>query len=120
MLAQNIRYLRKLHKLTQKQLSEKLRIDTSSISKYEVGFIIPSIDVLQKMTKLFKFSIDDLMKINLSEVSIQKQKPNKTKKEILEKQLELLFKQGQECKTSSELIEITDCMMRVMRFFKGS
>ena len=39
---------------------------------------------------------------------------------MLEKQLELLFKQGQECKTSSELIEITDCMMRVMRFFKGS
>lgn len=56
-----LKELRKKNKLTQKELAEKLNLDTSSISKYESSASTPSQEVLLKLAKLFNVTTDYLL-----------------------------------------------------------
>lgn len=66
MIGQNIKYLRIKHKLSQQELSEKLSVPRSSLSDYERGHTQVSIDILIKLSDIFKVKIDDLLRSNLS------------------------------------------------------
>lgn len=63
---------------TQKELAEKVGVDTSSISKYETGVAEPSYDVLMKLSRVLGVSIDSFSDV---EVEID---TNDTEQEILE------------------------------------
>lgn len=50
-IGQRIKQLRDEFKLTQKELKEKSKVSQASISRFEVGRGIPTIYVLEKITK---------------------------------------------------------------------
>ncbi|MBK9736192.1 MAG: helix-turn-helix domain-containing protein [Saprospiraceae bacterium] len=66
MLAQNIKYLRNRHKLSQQELSEKLGVPRSSLSDYERGHTQLGLDSLIRLADIFDVKIDDLLRSNLS------------------------------------------------------
>lgn len=59
--SKKLKDLRKQNNLTQEQLSEKLYISRTAISKWETGKGYPSIDSLKDIAKLFNISIDELL-----------------------------------------------------------
>ena len=48
--------------LTQQQVAEKINVDRSTYSYYELGRTTPSIETLYELTKLFGVSADELIK----------------------------------------------------------
>lgn len=59
-IGQNIRFLRKYHKMTLVELSEKADISKSALSDYETGKSVPGLDVLQKFSDIFNIGISHL------------------------------------------------------------
>lgn len=54
-------YLRKEKGLTQEELSEKLFVSRTAISKWESGRGLPNIESLKAISKLFDITIDELL-----------------------------------------------------------
>lgn len=61
-VSDNMKYLRKLHGMTQDQFARRLGIKRASVGAYEEQRANPNIDVLKLMSKLFNVSVDDLLK----------------------------------------------------------
>ena len=57
----NLREARKACNLTQKQVSMALDVVESCYANWEQGRTEPNIDMLRKLSKIFKTSIDDLI-----------------------------------------------------------
>lgn len=55
-----IKYLRKQHNITQKDLARSLCVTSQAISKWENGKNMPDISVLPKVAQIFGVSIDEL------------------------------------------------------------
>lgn len=55
-----IKQLRENANLTQQQLSDTLKIDRSTVAKWETGEAMPRADKLPELAKIFGCSIDDL------------------------------------------------------------
>ena len=53
--------IRKRHKLTQEQLSQKLNISRTAVSKWESGRGFPNIEALKNISKIFNIPIDQLL-----------------------------------------------------------
>ncbi len=66
-----INALRKENSLTQDELADKLMVTRQVISKWELGYSLPSIDLIIELSKLFNISIDDLLCLNDDEVKIE-------------------------------------------------
>lgn len=62
--------LRKQHNLTQQKLAEILNVDRTSIGKYEKHDVIPSKDILIKISEYFGVSIDYLFGVQRDTSSI--------------------------------------------------
>lgn len=60
-LADNIKYYRKLNKLTQKNLANKLKIKPTAVSAWELGRNKPLIGNIEKMATLFGISKSQLL-----------------------------------------------------------
>lgn len=56
-----LQQLRKLHNLTQEELSEALFVSRTAVSKWESGRGYPSIDSLKAISKQFSVSVDELL-----------------------------------------------------------
>ena len=67
MANQNMKYLRKLRGLTQDEFAQKIGIKRSLVGAYEEERAEPNYEVLETMSDLFKISIDDLLRKDLSE-----------------------------------------------------
>lgn len=65
---QNLKYLRKLRGWTQEEFANKLGIKRSLVGAYEEERADPRIDVLEKLGDMFKLTLDDLLRKDLSEV----------------------------------------------------
>lgn len=63
----NIKYLRKLRGWTQEEFSQKLRIKRSLLGAYEEERAEPRIDVLEVVCDIFKLTMDDMLRKDLSE-----------------------------------------------------
>jgi repressor LexA len=61
-LGVRIKSRRKLHKLTQEQVAIEVGVTKSAISKFESGASLPSLQVLRKMSQLFRVPVDYLMR----------------------------------------------------------
>lgn len=64
----NIKYIRRVKKISQIQLADNLGLKYSAISAWENKRSYPSVDILLKISTLFTISIDDLLKKDLSKV----------------------------------------------------
>ena len=53
---------RKKHKLSQKELADKIGVTQQAISSYETGIRQPPIDILVKMSEIFNCTIDELVR----------------------------------------------------------
>ena len=65
-LAKNLLQLRQEHHYTQKQLGDKLNITHQAYSYYETGHRDPNIDMLTKLSALYGFSIEQLLRVPCS------------------------------------------------------
>ena len=68
----NLKELRKIYNLTQKEMSIKLDVQQGSYANYENGKREPNYDVLIKISNIFNVSIDDLLLSNIYEKDINK------------------------------------------------
>ncbi len=59
-IGKNLLTLRKLNKLTQLELAEKLSYSDKSISKWEKGESLPSIEILYELAKFYHVTLDAL------------------------------------------------------------
>lgn len=57
-----IKKFRERYNLTQEDLAKKLKIDRSSVAKWERGENSPRLKYLFAMSKIFQCSIEDLIK----------------------------------------------------------
>jgi transcriptional regulator with XRE-family HTH domain len=67
MANQNMKYLRKLRGFTQDEFAQKIGIKRSLVGAYEEERAEPNYEVLETVSDLFKVSIDDLLRKDLSE-----------------------------------------------------
>jgi len=71
--------LRKSRDLTQEQLAERLNVSRQSVSKWESGQVIPEVEKLVELSRVFDVTVDYLVKPSqIDELSV--------KTEILEQQ----------------------------------
>lgn len=64
-LSQNITYLRGLKNWSIKQTANKIHINSSTLRKWEKGLSQPKLSSLEKLTTLFKRTLDELLYIHL-------------------------------------------------------
>ncbi|MEZ4901228.1 MAG: helix-turn-helix transcriptional regulator [Spirosomataceae bacterium] len=64
-VSENMKYLRSLHRLTQEKFANRIGIKRSSVGAYEEERANPNLEVLENMSRLFKVSVDDLLKKDL-------------------------------------------------------
>ena len=77
-IGKNLLNLRKNLKLTQMEVAEKFNYSDKSISKWEKGESMPSIDVLCELAEFYGVSLDSLTKEELSTTDFKTQKTQKT------------------------------------------
>ena len=64
---QNLKYLRKLRGWTQEEFANKIRIKRSLLGAYEEERAEPRIDVLEIVCDIFKLTLDDILRKDLSD-----------------------------------------------------
>ncbi len=64
---QNLKYLRKLRGWTQEEFANKLRIKRSLLGAYEEERAEPRIDVLEVVCDIFKLTLDEILRKDLSD-----------------------------------------------------
>lgn len=69
-LADNIKYLRGRQKLSQQALADSLTLSRSNLAKYEKGVHDPGIEVLLRISRYFKMSVDLMLTVDLSRVDV--------------------------------------------------
>ena len=60
--SENLRELRKAHKLTQEQLAEAMGVTVGAVSKWESGASTPDIALIMDLAEFFETSVDVLLK----------------------------------------------------------
>lgn len=58
--SENLKRVRKEHKMTQNQLAEELGLCRSAIAKYETSETLPNAKNIRKICNMFDISFDDL------------------------------------------------------------
>jgi transcriptional regulator with XRE-family HTH domain len=59
-----IKALRKAADMNQQELADKINVHVTHLSKIENGHLIPSIDIVQRLMKVFAVSADQLLNDN--------------------------------------------------------
>lgn len=65
---EKIKALRKAANMNQQDLADKLHIHVTHLSKMENGHLLPSIDIVQRLMKVFAVSADNLLNDNENSV----------------------------------------------------
>lgn len=60
--AKNLQILRKMGDMTQEDLAEKMKISRQTVSKWELGTVLPEVEKLLELGRLFNCSVDSLLK----------------------------------------------------------
>ncbi len=61
MFHDNLASLRKLHHMTQEELSEKVGVSRQALAKWELGETTPDVMKAKQLAEVFDVSLDDLM-----------------------------------------------------------
>lgn len=70
MFKDNLISLRKMKRLSQEELAEKLGISRQTLSKYETGESVPDIEKCKVIADYFEVSMDDLVNFNEKETGL--------------------------------------------------
>lgn len=70
-LSKNLRTLRKMHHLTQTNLSAILNISRQAYSNYENNKRTPDLDSLIKLTQIYHISLDQLVNRNIANDALE-------------------------------------------------
>lgn len=65
---EKIKALRKSADMNQQELADKIHIHVTHLSKMENGHLLPSIDIVQRLMKVFAVSADSLLNDNENSV----------------------------------------------------
>lgn len=107
-LAQNIRYLRKLHNMSQDKLAEELGYKSfTTIQKWESGVSEPPLRVLRELASLYDVDMDDLSNVSLESSSSSTSAHNDTTFNRLWTYYEKLNPEGQK-KILEELEDLSE------------
>ena len=63
-LGENIREIRTINKLLQKEFGEKVGVNQRTVSSWEMGQSEPSVDMIRKICKEFDVTADELLGID--------------------------------------------------------
>ena len=77
-LANNLKYLRKKHNLTQTTLSQILNISRQAYSNYETSKRTPDLDSLLQLTTFYQVNLNDLVLGNLQDTTFYSDKVSET------------------------------------------
>lgn len=58
----NLQILRKMTNMTQEELAEKMAVSRQTVSKWELGSILPEIEKLIELCELFNCSVDQILR----------------------------------------------------------
>ena len=72
-LPENLKLLRKKFGYQQEEVAAKLGVTQSSVSAHEKGKSLPTVEVLEKISALYGYSMDDLLTDEASSDSIYAQ-----------------------------------------------
>lgn len=61
----NLQILRKLTNMTQEELAERMNVSRQTISKWELGAILPEVEKLVELCDKFNCSVDELLRGNM-------------------------------------------------------
>lgn len=61
MFKDNLISLRKINRLSQEELAERIGVTRQTISKYETGESVPDIDKCKELADVFGVTLDDLV-----------------------------------------------------------
>lgn len=79
--------LRKGRDLTQEQLAEQLNVSRQSISKWESGQVIPEIEKIVELSKVFNVTLDYLLKPSeIDELSVKTDMLEQQQKQLLNRE----------------------------------
>lgn len=82
--AEKLIALRKGRELTQEQLAEQLNVSRQSVSKWESGQVVPEVEKIVELSRVFDVSIDHLLKPSeLDELSVKTQMLEQQQKKML-------------------------------------
>lgn len=85
-IGENLTFLRKKAGFTQLEVGEKFNYSDKTVSKWEQGSVLPSVDVLKEIADFYGVSVDYILSEHASEKdfkSIVKQTPNFAKRATL-------------------------------------
>lgn len=66
MLSENLYHLRKLHKLSQEQVADRLGVSRQAVAKWETGETTPDIHNCVALAQLYDVSVDELVNYDSS------------------------------------------------------
>jgi DNA-binding XRE family transcriptional regulator len=69
--ANNLKFLRKIKDVSQRELSLQLRVSQATISQYESGKLNPELQIIFDICKYFRIKIDDILEKNLNIVNFR-------------------------------------------------
>lgn len=95
-LGEKIKELRKNAKMTQKELASRIDITSSTVAKYELGLVEPTLDTI--------FKISTALNISALELIFSDYKPSKDYNDFLQ-----LFKSGN--MTTDNIHDLFDCLI---------
>ena len=79
--------LRKGRDLTQEQLAEQLKVSRQSISKWESGQVIPEVEKIVELSKVFNVTLDYLLKPSeIDELSVKTDMLEQQQKQLLNRE----------------------------------
>ena len=67
MISENLYSLRKLNKLTQEEVAEKIGVSRQAVAKWENGETLPDIEKCSLLAELYDVTIDDLINYSKKE-----------------------------------------------------
>jgi transcriptional regulator with XRE-family HTH domain len=125
--AQNLKFLREEHKLSQQEIANIMGIKQTTYSNYERGNTEPSLDLLLKFSKIFRTSLDMLAGVALDVALIgdkdtrafykeTAEKANIGESQVIEKSIAEIYKKAMKTgirddeflKTAQEVIKKQD------------
>ena len=129
MFYEKLRELRVAAGKTQKDLADYLMISPQSVSKWEMGESLPSMEYLPNIAKFLScapndfFDKEEYQSVGLEkkedEERLKKSQANRIKEEIRAREDQLLHLVQMECKQEQEMIdkriEETKCILRALR-----
>ena len=70
-IAENLRDLRRRHRMTLEEVAERLEVTRQAVSRWEGGESVPDLDNCAALARLFQVSLDDLVHFDPQAVGVQ-------------------------------------------------